>query len=65
MGLFWIWDCLIRKSIAHLGNAADLGTWTGLICTKELLDSNFIEAVIYKLSIFNEIAPDFTYSQKS
>ena len=31
MGLFWIWDCLIRKSIAHLGNVADLGTWTRLI----------------------------------
>ena len=25
MGLFWIWDCLIRNSIAHLGNVADLG----------------------------------------
>ena len=30
MGLFWIWDCLIRNSIAHLGNVADLGNWSGL-----------------------------------
>ena len=34
------------------------------ICAKELLNSNFNEAVIYKLSIFNEIDPNFTYSQK-
>ena len=31
MGLFWIWDCLIRNSIADLGNVADLGNWSGLI----------------------------------
>ena len=30
MGLFWIWDCPIRNSIAHLGNVADLGNWSGL-----------------------------------
>ena len=35
------------------------------IRAKELLDSIFNEAVIYKISIFNEIAPNFTYSQKS
>ena len=35
------------------------------ICAKELLDSNFNEADIYKISIFNEIATNFTYSQKS
>ena len=34
------------------------------ICAKELLDSNFNLAVINKISIFNEIAPNFTYSQK-
>ena len=34
-------------------------------CAKELLDSNFNEAVIVKISIFNEIALSFTYSQKS
>ena len=34
------------------------------ICAKELLDSNFNEAVIVKISSFNEIAPNFTYSQK-
>ena len=34
-------------------------------CAKELLDSNFNEAVIDKISIFNEIAPNFTYSQES
>ena len=36
------------------------------ICANELLDSNFNQAVIYKISIFgfNEIAPNFTYSQK-
>ena len=32
------------------------------ICAKELLDSNFNEAVIYKISVFNEITPNFTYS---
>ena len=35
------------------------------ICAKELLDANFNQAVIYKISIFNEIAPNFTYSQNS
>ena len=37
------------------------------ICRKELLDSNFgsYEAVIYKISIFNEIAQNFTCSQNS
>ena len=35
------------------------------ICAKELLDSNFYEAVIDKISNFNEIALNFTYSQKS
>ena len=35
------------------------------ICAKELLYSNFNEAVIYKASNFNELAPNFIYSQKS
>ena len=30
MELFWIRDCLIKNSIAHLGNVADLGNWSGL-----------------------------------
>ena len=34
------------------------------ICAKELLDSNFNLGVIYKISIFKEIAPNFTYSHK-
>ena len=35
------------------------------IRAKGHLDLNFNEAVIYKISIFKEIAPNFTYSQKS
>ena len=31
------------------------------ICAKEFLHSNFIYAVIAKISIFEEIAPNFTY----
>ena len=34
------------------------------ICKKQLIDSNLNKAVIYKISIFYEIAPNFTYSQK-
>ena len=34
MGLFWIWDCLIRHNIAHLGNVADMGNWSGLLIEK-------------------------------
>ena len=34
-------------------------------CAKGFLDSNFYQAVINKISIFHEIAPYFTYSQKS
>ena len=32
------------------------------ICAKRLLDSNFDLAVIDKISNFQEIAPNFTYS---
>ena len=35
------------------------------VCAKELLDSNFNQAVIDKISIFQEIAPNFTYLQAS
>ena len=35
------------------------------VCAKEFLDSNFNWAVIDKISNFQEIAPNFTYSQKS
>ena len=45
--------------------ASDNHNNMGHICAKELLDSDFNYAVIYKISIFNEIAPNFTYSQKS
>ena len=34
-------------------------------CSKGFLNSNLNEAIIDKLLIFNEIAPNFTYSQKS
>ena len=34
-------------------------------CAKEFLNSNFNEAVIDKISIFNEIAPNSTYLHKS
>ena len=33
------------------------------ICAKELLDSNFNYAVIYKISFFMENTPNFTYLQ--
>ena len=35
------------------------------ICAKGFLDSNFNQAVIDKISNFQDIDPDFTYSQKS
>ena len=35
------------------------------ICAKELSDSDFNQARIYKIAIFNKIAPNFTSSQKS
>ena len=34
------------------------------ICAEGFLDSNFNQAVIDKISIFHEIAPNFTYLQK-
>ena len=45
--------------------AADNYNNTCHICAKELLDSNFNEEVINKISNFNEIAQNFIYLQKS
>ena len=45
--------------------AADNYSYTCHICAKGFLDSNFNQAVIDKISNFHEIAPNFTYSQKS
>ena len=45
--------------------AADNHNYMCHICEKEFLDSNFNEAVINKISNFHEIAPNFTYSQKT
>ena len=44
--------------------AADKNNNMCHICAKELLDSNFNQAVD-RISNFNEIALNFTYSQKS
>ena len=44
--------------------AADTNNYMCYICAKGFLDSYFTEAVIDKISNFQEIAPDFTYSQK-
>ena len=46
-------------------HAADSHDYMSHPCAKEFLDSNLNEGVIYKISIFHEIAPNFTYSQKS
>ena len=35
------------------------------ICAKGFLDLNFIQAVIDKISFFQQIAQNFTYSQNS
>ena len=44
--------------------AADNHNYVCYMCAKELLDSNFNEAVIDKISNCHEIAPNFTFSQK-
>ena len=44
--------------------AADNHNYMSHICKLGFLDSNFNEAVIDKISNFQEIAPHFTYSQK-
>ena len=46
--------------------AADNHNYMCHIYAKGVLDSNFIQAVIYKISNFHKIAPNSTYhSQKS
>ena len=35
------------------------------MCEKELSDSDFYQAVIGKISIFQEIAPNFSYKKSS
>ena len=45
--------------------AADNHNYMCHKCAKEFLDSNFNWAVIDKILNFHEIAPNFTYSQKS
>ena len=43
--------------------AADNHSYTCRICAKGFLDTNFNQAVIDKISNFQEIGPNFTYSQ--
>ena len=44
--------------------AADNHNYIRQLCAKGILDSNFNQAAIDKISIFHEIDPNFTYSQK-
>ena len=44
--------------------AAGSHSYMSHLCAKAVLDSNFDYAVIDKISNFQEIAPNFTYSQK-
>ena len=45
--------------------AEDTHSYMCHICAKGFLDSKFNNAVIDKISIFHEIAPNFTFLQKS
>ena len=45
--------------------AAAIHNYMCHVCAKGFLDLNLNKAVIDKISIFHEIAPNFTYSQKS
>ena len=45
--------------------AADNDNYMCRICAKEVSDLNLNWAVIDKISNFHDIAPNFTYSQKS
>ena len=45
--------------------AKDNHSYMRHICAKGFLHSSFNQVVIDKISLFHEIAPDFTYSQKS
>ena len=44
--------------------AADNYSYTGHICAKGFLDTNYNQVVIDKISNFHKIVPNFTYSQK-
>ena len=44
--------------------AADNHNYMSNVCAKGFLDSNFNKAVIDKISNFQEIAPNFTFSQE-
>ena len=44
--------------------AEDNHNYMSNMCEKEFSDSNFNKAVIGKISIFQEITPNFTYSYK-
>ena len=54
-----------RLSINNLWCATDNHNDTSHTCAKGVLDSNFNQAVVKKISNFHEIALNFTYSQKS
>ena len=53
-----------RSSRSEMWCTADDHNDMYRICAKELLDSNFYEAVIDKILNFNEIALSFTHSKK-
>ena len=54
-----------RLSLNEMCCAADNRNYMCHTCAKEILDSNFNEAVIDKIPIFHAIAPNSTYSHKS
>ena len=53
------------KSKTEMWCVTDNHNDTCHICAKGFLDSNFNQAVINKISHFNEITLNFTHSQKS
>ena len=53
-----------RLSGNEMWSAADNHNYTCHMYAKGFLDSNLTLVVIDKISIFQEIAPNFTYSQK-
>ena len=53
-----------RLSTNKMWCVADNHNYVCRMRTKGFLDSNFNQAVIDKISNFQEIAPNFTYSQK-
>ena len=54
----------IRLSRNEICCAEDSHNYMSKMCAKEFSDSNFNQEVIGKISIFQEIAQSFTYSQK-